>query len=370
MKIISAFFIGALIILAGTFVLKSGIKKEALAENAKNLPKGIERTKEFDMKRHGEIFLAGGCFWGVEKYFGNIKGVVSTDVGYANGKTAKPTYEEVCKKDTGHAEAVHVVYDKDIVNLAFLLDMFYEVINPTSLNRQGNDVGVQYRAGIYYSDPKDLPVIKSSLAKLQNKYAKPLTVEVLPITNYYLAEDYHQKYLDKNPNGYCHIGADKFEKASKAEPVRIDAAKYKKPDEKTLKSKLTERQFDVTQKNGTEPAFHNEYWDNHEKGIYVDITSGEPLFSSTDKFESGTGWPSFSKPIDPRVVSEHTDKNYGMQRIEVRSRSGDAHLGHVFEDGPADKGGMRYCINSASLRFVPKDKMEAEGYGYLLPYVE
>lgn len=370
MKVVSGILIAALIVLTGLLAWRSGIKHEALAENIKNLPKGIEKAKEFDMKKNGEIYLAGGCFWGVEKYFSKIKGVVSTDVGYANGKTVKPSYEDVCNKDTGHAEAVHLVYDRDVVSLDFLLDMFYEVINPTTLNRQGNDVGVQYRAGIYYTDQKDLPIIKSSVAKLQKKYTKPLTLEVLPITNYYLAEEYHQKYLDKNPNGYCHIGKDKFAQAEKAEPVRIDSAKYKKPDDKILKTKLTERQFHITQQNGTEPAFHNEYWDNHEKGIYVDITSGEPLFSSTDKFESGTGWPSFSKPIDPRVVSEHIDKGFGSQRIEIRSRSGDAHLGHVFEDGPSDKGGLRYCINSAALRFISKDKMESEGYGYLLPYVE
>lgn len=370
MKLLSSILIFAMITLTAVFIWKSGMKVEAEASNAEAMPKKIEKQKDFDMKKYGEIYLAGGCFWGVEKYFNKIKGVISTDVGYANGKTENPTYEQVSRAGTGHAETVHVVYDKDAVNLSFLLDMFYDVINPTSLNRQGNDIGPQYRAGVYYSDPKDVPAIKSSLAKLQKKYSKPIVVEVLPITNYYLAEDYHQKYLDKNPNGYCHIGKDKFNKAEKAEMPKIDPAKYKKYADKVLKEKLTPRQMDVTQKNATEPAFHNEYWDKFDKGIYVDITSGEPLFSSTDKFESGCGWPSFSKPIDPKVVSEHSDKSFGMERIEVRSRSGDAHLGHVFEDGPEELGGLRYCINSASLKFIPKEKMEEEGYGYLLPYVE
>lgn len=369
MKIITALSAGALIIFLCIFAWRSAIKREVLAADV-NLPKEIEKIKDFDMKNNGEIYLAGGCFWGVQKYFDKIDGVISTDVGYANGKTSKPTYQEVCNAGTDHAETVHVVYDRNVVNLQFILDMFFDVINPTSLNRQGNDVGAQYRSGIYYSDKKDVPVIKSAVTKLQKKYKKPIVIEILPITNYYLAEENHQKYLDKNPNGYCHIGSDKFEKAEKAVMPQIDGAKYKKYAADVLKEKLTPSQFEVTQKNATEPPFKNEYWDKFEKGIYVDITTGEPLFSSSDKFESGCGWPSFSKPIDPKVVSEHLDKTVGMERIEIRSRAGDAHLGHVFEDGPKELGGLRYCINSASLRFINKDKMESEGYGYLLPYVE
>ena len=368
MKIFTASF-AFLIIIVLMFAWKTVIKKEVVAADINEIPKEIEKEKGINMKNYGEIYLAGGCFWGVEKYMEKINGVISADVGYANGKTSKPTYENVIK-GSGHAETVHVLYDRNIVNLEFLLDMFYEVINPTSLNRQGNDIGVQYRTGIYYSDPKDVPVIKSSVAKLQKKYTKPVVIEVLPITNYYLAEEYHQNYLGKNPNGYCHISADKFERAEQAVMPQIDAAKYKKYADNILKQTLTERQFNVTQKNATEPAFNNEYWNKFDTGIYVDITSGEPLFSSADKFESGCGWPSFSKPIDPKVVSEHLDKSFGMERIEIRSRSGNAHLGHVFEDGPQELGGLRYCINSASLKFIPKEKMEAEGYGYLLYLVE
>lgn len=314
-----------------------------------------------------EITLAGGCFWGAEKYLQSIRGVLETQVGYANGSTECPTYEDVCRRGTGHAETVRVVYDQSVLPLDFLLSLFYEAIDPTSVNRQGGDRGIQYRTGIYYTDEKDLPVISKSITDLQNRLDKPVAIEVKPLINYYPAEEYHQKYLDKNPGGYCHIGPNKFQKAAEAV---VNPAQYKAPDQDKLLSMLTPSQFSVTQKNATEPPFQNEYWDYYQKGIYVDITTGEPLFSSTDKFKSGCGWPSFSKPIDPNVVREHRDVSHGMTRTEVRSRAGDAHLGHVFEDGPKESGGLRYCINSASLRFIPKEDMEREGYGYLLGYVE
>ncbi len=324
-----------------------------------------------EMKKYREIYLAGGCFWGAEKYFSMINGVKSTGVGYANGNKENPTYEEVCSGKTGFAETVKVIYDPSRVSLPFLLDMYYKIIDPTSINRQGNDTGTQYRTGIYYTDPLDEKTIRASLEKLSGKYEKPIAVEAGPLKNYYPAEEYHQKYLDKNPGGYCHIGRDKFAEAERAkDPSVIDPAKYPLPDEARLKKTLTPEQYAVTRQNATEPPFKNRYWDKFEKGIYVDITTGEPLFSSSDKFESGCGWPSFSKPIDPEVVSENKDTSHGMTRTEIRSRAGDSHLGHVFSDGPAELGGLRYCINSASLRFVPKDKMEEEGYGYLLPLVD
>ncbi len=310
-----------------------------------------------------EIYLAGGCFWGTEKYISLIRGVVSSQVGYANGKTENPTYEDVCYRNTGHAEAVHVIYDKEVLPLEFLLELFYDSIDPVSINRQGGDHGVQYRTGIYYTNGNDLPIIESSINELQKHYKAPIAIEVERLYNFYPAEKHHQKYLDKNEGGYCHIPKSKFEKVEKA---IINPANYKKADENELKKALTPLQYEVTQNSATEPPFRNEFWNTFDKGIYVDITTGEPLFFSSDKYESGCGWPSFTKPIEPNVVKNRQDNSIGMSRIEVKSRKGDAHLGHVFDDGPKDKGGLRYCINSAALRFIPKEDMEKEGYGYLL----
>lgn len=321
--------------------------------------------KERPMKK--EIYLAGGCFWGTEKYLENITGIIFTEVGYANGNTQNPTYKEVCYSHAGHAETVRVEYEDDKIGLPFLLELYYDAINPVSVNRQGGDVGTQYRTGIYYTSDEDLGVIQESIEKLQMKYEEKIAIEVKPLLNYYKAEEYHQKYLDKNPGGYCHIGYDKFEKAKSA---MDESKKYKKKTVYELKKSLTETQFDVTQNNATEPPFRNEYFDEFQDGIYVDITTGEPLFLSYDKFESGCGWPSFSKPIDSELVSNVVDKSYGMMRTEVRSKKGDSHLGHVFEDGPRDRGGLRYCINSASLKFIPREKMEEEGYGDYLKMLD
>ncbi len=334
------------------------------------------------------IYLAGGCFWGVEKYLSLVQGVAETEVGYANGTTESPTYREVVSGRTGHAETVRVAYEPEIAPLPFILDLFYEAIDPTSLNRQGNDRGTQYRTGIYYTDPADLPLIEASLTALQARYDKPVVIEVAPLANYTPAEEYHQDYLEKNPGGYCHIGQDLFEKAAKATPDpshfppaeepedaagsggRVPDVGYRAPDDATLRERLTDLQYRVTQRDATEPPFKNEYWDTYEPGIYVDITTGEPLFASSAKFESGCGWPSFSRPIDPDVVRELLDTSHGMRRTEVRSRAGDAHLGHVFTDGPREDGGLRYCINSAALRFIPRSQMEAEGYGHLIDLAE
>lgn len=322
-----------------------------------------DRKKE-DVK---EIYLAGGCFWGTEKYLSQVKGIVNTEVGYANGNTANPTYEDVCYRKTGHAEAVKVLYDPNIVSLEFILKLYYDVINPLSINRQGNDIGTQYRTGIYYTDIEDKELIFESIKTLQKKYDKSIAIEVLPLQNYFPAEEYHQKYLDKNPNGYCHIGQDKFEKAEKAEDTNL---KYRSKPKELLKKTLTDIQYAVTQNNATEPPFRNDYYDNFRKGIYVDVTTGEPLFTSGDKFDSGCGWPSFSKPISPDLIHELDDVTHNMQRVEVRSKTGNAHLGHVFNDGPRKLGGLRYCINSASLLFIPKEEMEEKGYGYLLDLVK
>lgn len=309
-----------------------------------------------------DIYLAGGCFWGTEKYLSLIQGVCSTEVGYANGNKSNPTYEEVCS-GSGHAETVKVTFDETIISLPFLLDLFYESIDPVSVNRQGGDTGIQYRTGIYYVDEKNKEIIQSSIIKLQKRFDKTIAIEIKRLENYYKAEEYHQKYLDKNPSGYCHIKPQVFEKAEKA---FVDSSLYRKKDESALHTDLTEIQYDVTQSNTTEPPYQNEFYNFFEDGIYVDITTGEPLFTSQEKFDSGCGWPSFFEPIDPYVLKEKKDYSHGMIRTEVRSRIGDAHLGHVFEDGPVEHGGLRYCINSAALRFVRKEDMEKEGYGFLV----
>lgn len=334
-----------------------------------NNPAGrAERSK--NMNSIKEIYLAGGCFWGTEHFLKLIEGVKSTQVGYANGNIANPTYKQVCTGTTDFAETVKVEYDSEKVNLPFLIDLFFKTIDPTSLNKQGNDQGTQYRTGIYYTHPTDLPTIQETVNRLAANYPRPLVIEIKPLQNFYPAEEYHQDYLDKNPRGYCHIHPELFELARKAKMKKQATAAYSKPDDATLRSTLSAEQYAVTQKNATEPAFRNEYWDEHRPGIYVDITTGEPLFVSTDKFDSGCGWPSFSKPIDRKLIQEKTDTTHGMVRTEVRSSAGDAHLGHVFTDGPADKGGLRYCINSASLRFIPKEEMQAEGYGDYIDLVK
>ncbi len=307
-----------------------------------------------------EIYLAGGCFWGTEKYLASIRGVRSTQVGYANGSTENPTYQEVCHNHTGHAETVRVTYDPAVVSLAFLLSLFYEAIDPVSVNRQGGDCGTQYRSGIYYQNEADRLVIEQSIAKLQTHYTQPVAVEVAPLANFTPAEEYHQKYLDKNPGGYCHISAQRIRNAAQA---TTDPADYVKPDAETLRSRLTPLQYEVTQHAATEPPFQNEYDGNFHAGLYVDVTTGEPLFLSGDKFASGCGWPSFTKPADANVVTERADVSHGRVRTEVRSRVGDAHLGHVFDDGPAERGGQRYCINSAAIRFIPLENLASEGYG-------
>ena len=306
-----------------------------------------------------KIYLAGGCFWGTQKYLQSLDGVLQTTVGYANGDTEKTSYEAVCH-GSGHAEAVEVVFDSDVISLLELLEEFYETIDPTSLYRQGMDMGIQYRTGVYYVEQKQKEVIAQSLKQLQKQYQQPIVIENLPLKHFCVAEEYHQNYLVKNPNGYCHIN---FEKIANKKKRVVDEKKYHKPDKKTLQNLLTPLEFAVTQQNATEPPFQNAYWNTKEEGIYVDITTGEPLFSSADKYQSGCGWPSFTKAIDPNTIKEYDDLSFGMIRTEVRSRCGNAHLGHVFTDGPQEKGGLRYCINSASLRFIPKKDMEREGYG-------
>ena len=309
-----------------------------------------------------EIYLAGGCFWGLEEYFSRIEGVEETTVGYANGQVESTNYQLIHQTD--HAETVHLVYDEKRISLREILLYYFRVIDPLSVNKQGNDVGRQYRTGVYYTNQADKAVIEQVFAEQEKQLGQKIVVELEPLRHYVLAEDYHQDYLKKNPGGYCHINV------NDAYQPLVDPGQYEKPTDVELKEQLTEEQYQVTQHSATERPFHNAYNATFEEGIYVDVTTGEPLFFAGDKFESGCGWPSFSRPIARDVLKYYEDKSHGMERIEVRSRSGNAHLGHVFTDGPESTGGLRYCINSAALRFIPKEKMEAEGYGYLLTFTQ
>jgi len=314
-----------------------------------------------------DIYLAGGCFWGIEEYMDRIDGVILTESGYANGNTENPTYEEVCSGVTNHVETVHVIYDEQTISLEEILEYYYKVVNPISVNRQGNDVGSQYRTGIYYIEESNLHIIESSLRNLQKQYDLKLAIELESLDSFYRAEEYHQDYLKKNPNGYCHIDLGKANKEIpflKEENVVIDQSIYTVPSDEEIKNMLTDSQYKVAIENGTERAFENEYYDNNDQGIYVDIVTKVPLFSSKDKYDSGTGWPSFTKPIAPKVI-KHIDSDFDS-RTEVRSNLGDIHLGHVFEDGPKEKGGLRYCMNSNSLLFIPLYDMKEKGYRYLL----
>ena len=334
---------------------------------AAGLPENPNACVHYEEENLKDIWLAGGCFWGVQAYMARIYGVAEVTVGYANGTTENPSYEDVCHRGTGHAETAHVRYDPARVDLPTLLEAYFDIINPTLKNRQGNDVGSQYRTGIYYRDTEDLEIIREVVAQQQEKYEKPIVTEVLPLSAYYLAEEYHQDYLEKNPGGYCHVDLSCLENRR---PPRVDPDQYEKPDDAALRKTLTEIQYGVTQNDETERPFTNEYWDHTERGLYVDVVTGEPLFSSRDKFACSCGWPSFTRPVDPDVVTYRPDNTAGMKRTEVRSRAGDSHLGHLFDDGPPDAGGLRYCINSASLRFVAVQDLEAEGYGVFLPLVK
>lgn len=309
------------------------------------------------------IYFAGGCFWGTARLFSLVPGVESAVAGYANSVVADPSYELVCTGSTGAAETVKVDYDPQMVGLSDLTMLFFRSIDPLSLNRQGNDVGTQYRTGIYYTDPSDATVVEAMVATLQRRYSEPLALEWGPIENFYPAEEYHQDYLAKNPGGYCHVNPALFAEARKL-------GRSGGSGREELRRRLTPLQWEVTQNGATERPFVNEYDDEFRPGIYVDITDGTPLFLSSRKFNSGCGWPAFSRPIDEGLIDEFTDTSFGRVRTEVRSSSSGAHLGHVFPDGPAEDGGLRYCINSASLRFVPLEQMEAEGYGKYIPMVE
>jgi len=313
------------------------------------------------------IYLAGGCFWGTEQLMQSIPGVVEATSGYANGKEGEAAnYQNVIEGGTGFRETVRVEYKPDEISLDAILFTYFSVIDPTLVDRQGNDIGTQYQTGVYYADDAAKQTVMR-IAAIERARAEAFHVELEPLERFYDAEEYHQDYLEKNPNGYCHIPGEEMELAAQ---MVVDPGDYPRPGDEEIKEMLTDEQYMITQQSGTEAPFACEYWDHKERGLFVDIVTGEPLFSSSDKFDSGTGWPSFSRAVDPNTVVHIEDKSHGMVRTEVRSRAGNSHLGHVFFGEAGSPNGVRYCINSAALKFVPYDEMDAQGYGYLKDYVK
>ena len=318
--------------------------------------------------RYETAIFGGGCFWCMEPPFEELEGVVEGVAGYSGGTEVDPSYEAVSSGMTGHLEAVRVTYDPARIGYSKLVEVFWRQVNPTDDGGQFADRGNHYRTAIFYSREEQREVAERSKEALEASeiFDKPIVTRILPAMPFYLAEEYHQDYYTKN---VLHYQA--YKRGSGRGPFiesvwkKSTGTSFTRPSDAELRQRLTPMQYKVTQQEGTEPPFRNDYWDNKRAGIYVDVVSGEPLFSSLDKFDSGTGWPSFTRPLEGDNIVEKQDRSLFMTRTEVRSTGGDSHLGHLFDDGPAPTG-LRYCINSAALRFVGVDQLEAEGYGKYL----